>query len=396
MSGVDCLTVVQVCLCEAVPNCFFIMSQRTWSLSQDANKSSGLCSVCRATRQLHLKDGTVHKHGPRDNPCPGSNKLPLSVVQVSTCPATQSQSSGLPSVSQSLPSSSSTNQQSITVTWSPPDLPIIKHIPKSARPACASLLAKLLRECTAHPSVAKNWLAVLNWNASILAVPKLGGKLHNVTTVIKKRIAAFPDTVTSDQGSFSHPPKHNKPESSLLAQAVSAKLEEGNLKAAIRILTSDDSPAEPSRETFAKLQEKHPPTSGGLDVLPDISSGTALSVTEDEVRRAVQSFPAGSSGGPDGMRPQHLKDLISCRESGVDFLTALTGFSNTLLAGLCPMDVAPFFFGGRLLALNKKSGGIRPIAVGNTLRRLASKCANSYGAPRMAPVFCPRQLGVGV
>ena len=32
--------------------------------------------------------------------------------------------------------------------------------------------------------------------------------------------------------------------------------------------------------------------------------------------------------------------------------------------------IAPIFFGGRLLALNKKSGGIRPIAIGFTLRRL--------------------------
>ena len=49
-----------------------------------------------------------------------------------------------------------------------------------------------------------------------------------------------------------------------------------------------------------------------------------------------------------------------------------------------------------LMALNKKSGGIRPIAVGVTLRRLASKCANTHGAARMAPLFGPRQLGVGI
>jgi len=55
----------------------FLMSQ-TWPLSQDANESSGTCGICLATRQLHIKDGTVHRHGPRDNPCPGSNKPPLS------------------------------------------------------------------------------------------------------------------------------------------------------------------------------------------------------------------------------------------------------------------------------------------------------------------------------
>jgi len=33
-----------------------VMSQ-TWPLSQEANKSSGTCSVCLATRQFHIRDG---------------------------------------------------------------------------------------------------------------------------------------------------------------------------------------------------------------------------------------------------------------------------------------------------------------------------------------------------
>ena len=52
---------------------------QSWPLSQEANKSSGVCRVCLAARQLHLRDGTVHRHGPRDAPCPGSNTMPLSV-----------------------------------------------------------------------------------------------------------------------------------------------------------------------------------------------------------------------------------------------------------------------------------------------------------------------------
>ena len=79
--------------------------------------------------------------------------------------------------------------------------------------------------------------------------------------------------------------------------------------------------------------------------MPEIGPDSVLSVSEVEVRHAVLSFPAGSSGGPDGMRPQHLKDLVLCQESGVDFLTALTGFTNTVLAGLCPKDMSPFSLG---------------------------------------------------
>ena len=82
----------------------------------------------------------------------------------------------------------------------------------------------------------------------------------------------------------------------------------------------------------------------------------------------IRSFPAGSSGGPDGIRPQHLADLVSCRESGAELLSAITAFTNSLLEGKCHSAVAPILFGGNLIALEKKSGGIRPIAIGYTWR----------------------------
>ena len=48
-----------------------------------------------------------------------------------------------------------------------------------------------------------------------------------------------------------------------------------------------------------------------------------------------------------------------------------------------------------MIALQKKSSGIRPIAVGYTLRRIAAKCANSYATKQLAGYFSPIQLGVG-
>src|SRR3989442_6096740 len=54
-----------------------LSSSQPWKLSQSANKSSGICSVCKATRQLHLKDGLIHLHGPLTRRCLGSDKPPL-------------------------------------------------------------------------------------------------------------------------------------------------------------------------------------------------------------------------------------------------------------------------------------------------------------------------------
>ncbi|PGH38748.1 MAG: hypothetical protein CRN43_13210, partial [Candidatus Nephrothrix sp. EaCA] len=53
-------------------------------------------------------------------------------------------------------------------------------------------------------------------------------------------------------------------------------------------------------------------------------------------------------------------------------------------------------YGANLLALSKKDGGIRPIAVGYTWRRLAAKCANSYAVSRLSQLLAPIQLGVGI
>src|SRR2546425_6487636 len=170
-----------------------------------------------------------------------------------------------------------------------------------------------------------------------------------------KRISASPTPlgaagvqVTSDSLKRRSPPT--------LAKRVSAKLEEGNLKAAIRLMISEDSVSSPSAAVLASLQDKHPPSSSGSVVLPSPDASASFIVSEDMVKKAIMSFPAGSSGGPDGLSPQHLKVLLSCRVAGPDFLSALTGFTNMILAGRCPSSIAKTFFGGRLIALDKKAG----------------------------------------
>ncbi|KAJ4437416.1 hypothetical protein ANN_17560 [Periplaneta americana] len=48
-------------------------------------------------------------------------------------------------------------------------------------------------------------------------------------------------------------------------------------------------------------------------LLPDLPDPTApsLSVTNEDVLNSLQSFPQGFAAGIDGLRPQHLKDLVS-------------------------------------------------------------------------------------
>ena len=89
-------------------------------------------------------------------------------------------------------------------------------------------------------------------------------------------------------------------------------------------------------------------------------------------------------------------DLLNCKESGLDLASRLTDFVNLLLEGKCPERIRRILFGGKLIALRKKDGGIRPIAVGCYWRRLTSKAANNRVMQSLAEDFSPLQLGVGV
>jgi len=168
------------------------------------------------------------------------------------------------------------------------------------------------------------------------------------------------------------------------------------MKAAIRIMSSEEKPATNEEATYVKLLARHPAPPADRLPAPDPAGTTALQVTEEQVMSAIRTFPAGSAGGPDGIRPQHILDLVNCRESGPALLAAITSFVNLLLEGKCNPTVTPILFGGQLIALEKKTGGIRPIAIGYTWRRIAAKCANSHATAILAEYLQPVQLGVGV
>ena len=150
-----------------------------------------------------------------------------------------------------------------------------------------------------------------------------------------------------------------------LAARVSEKLEEGDIRGAIRLAASDDTVAPRNDETFAALRLKHPVRAASLDgppLPPSSSAPCCLSVQESNIVDAIKSFPAGSAGGIDGLRPQHLKDLISvhCGEPGQRLVSRLVDFANICLTGRVPSAVRPVFCGASLCALTKKDGGIGP------------------------------------
>ncbi len=100
----------------------------------------------------------------------------------------------------------------------------------------------------------------------------------------------------------------------------------------------------------------------------------------------------------DCITPQIFKDLInkSNGSAGFEFLKSVTRLVGIISEGKIPEIIRPFFFGAKLIALNKKDGGLRPIAVGNTLRRIISKCAGYSVSDKRKTDFGMKQVGCGM
>ena len=74
---------------------------------------------------------------------------------------------------------------------------------------------------------------------------------------------------------------------------------------------------------------------------------------------------------------------------------ASTNLVNVILEGKVPFELRPYFFGAKLIALKKPDGGLRPIAIGNTFRRLSAKCAGYHDFESRQARYGNRQVGVG-
>jgi hypothetical protein len=95
------------------------------------------------------------------------------------------------------------------------------------------------------------------------------------------------------------------------------------------------------------------------------------------------------------LRPSHLKDCLSKAGVGTELCEALGGWCDVAIEGRLPVGCRDLVCGANLIPLNKKDGGIRPIAVGDTLRRVVGKVLLRTGplraqVARLAPKQCAR------
>ena len=156
---------------------------------------------------------------------------------------------------------------------------------------------------------------------------------------------------------------------------------------------------EVTKEVVGDIQYKHPRAreseAARKKDLRNISPSAGLTLSSDVVLEAIRSFPRGSAGGPSGLKPQHLKDALA-PGWGDEVIRHLTDLANQMSQGIMAQEARPYFMGATLTALQKPDGaGFRPVAAGETIRRMAAKSLWATCKQEVRESLEPVQLGVG-
>lgn len=169
---------------------------------------------------------------------------------------------------------------------------VLKRVPRGARMAAANKLSKCVEECLVNPNLSTNWKNLLTFAYTALRVPD---KVKNVSlaTMVKRNIE-------KEELIFQSQRKKRAPIS--LSKRVEYKIAEGDVKGAVRILSSSDALAPQNVSTFEQLKLKHPPPSREMNFPdPPDKNTEPLVVTERDIFYSIKSFPNGSSAGIDGI-----------------------------------------------------------------------------------------------
>ena len=277
----------------------------------------------------------------------------------------------------------------------------VTHIPRSIRPLFSQVLCSVLKAATqsiwGFVQLALFPKAVLRAPAhhspSRREVPKSLLKSHLKTWQSQGGIVQLWKEIEE----ISAPPVSSSVPSISTTRALHwARL--GRLGNAIKALSSSSVASPEDSAVQAEILRRHPEGPALVDSdLPDLPP--AITVTAQSVFQVLKAFPKGSSPGGFQLQAQHLLDAVSgfTAPAAQECLHQLTRLINFLLSGQASRLVAPWLCGAPITALHKKNGGVRPIAVCETIRRLVSCVCCLSVKDNLPDLFLPYgQVGVGI
>lgn len=289
-------------------------------------------------------------------------------------------------------------------------VPVLRHVPKAARRAWAQCLARALSQVAATNSP-QSWRDLLMLPKAVLRPAPRAGAQHRLQAA-QFTLRRCNRWLEGERDELWEPaPCRRRPPAAHLCDedAAQAHLEaqqarccvlasEGELSRACAALTAPPL-LDASGRTFAKLQAKHPQASPARPALLPLGPAPQAPVPEfsvADVVRAARGFSRGSAAGPTGLRGDHLREALASAHSD-EVAIHLTAVVQLLARGHAPLELAAHLAGATLHALPKNNGDdVRPIAVGETLRRLVAKCLCADARAAARDWLSPLQIGVGV
>ena len=364
------------------------------------NEGRFLCQKCGR----HYEEG---KRATHDNACKGTSTDSVANPANNLTQSSLDHGSRSTDVSQSVQPLPLPSLSDICMT----PINTSRDVPFRCRYQWAKTLTDVLSSVASENSVAA-WTRLGMLPKCVLPAPNRGGRkgrlsyASHVTKSLERwgkvEFTALWIEATKNNTKSSHPSTKDQDQDQELAQEVRRAKErceklvrQGEVSRGMSALTA--APFAPDNdETYCKLMAKHP-TRAQDCMLQDLPYPNAppLKVNEEEVKHALGSFRKGSSGGTMSLRAEHLQIALRAHvDEKVHPLTALTDVVNVLLSGKAPFEIQERFAGARLCALQKGECDVRPIAAGETIRRLVGKVACLTAKKKASRLFKGIQYGV--
>ena len=276
----------------------------------------------------------------------------------------------------------------------------VRHVPRVARAAWAQCLARAAASAVSRNTVAA-WQEFMMLPQAVLVAPHRGGARHRAQAASAtkrrcqrwldgERMALWEELRAGPQRTAAILPSEQARHARCKRFAA-----EGDLSRACTALI-DPPPLPASEDTLAELLSKHPQSAPpDLEALGAPRAAAVPEFSAENTARAIRSFRQGSAPGPSGLRPDHLREALLTAHAD-EVAAHLASLCHLLARGEAPGSLSPHLAGGSLHALPKPQGGVRPIAVGEVVRRLVGKVLCMSLREEARDYLQPLQLGVGV
>ena len=157
-------------------------------------------------------------------------------------------------------------------------------------------------------------------------------------------------------------------------------------------------PAMVSDESTDDMRRKHPEARDSeyarCDNLRPVAGAAAPRLTVEEVLKAIKGFPPRLRWWD--IRPQApAPQRRAVPGYGDEMVRTITEVATLLASGKAHPSAREWVCCASLTALSKPDGSLRPIAIGETLRRLVGKALAKDASEDFQAYFEPTQVGVG-